>query len=82
MTSNLQELQNDVSADKASKDDGKKFTHEPLRLSVFIEAPQQAIEDIIEQHDVVRQLVDNEWLHLLQIDPETLDVHRRRTHGV
>ncbi|MCB1138485.1 MAG: DUF2309 family protein, partial [Leptospiraceae bacterium] len=48
--------------------DGEKLVHEPLRLSVFIEAPQSALEEIIHKHETVRQLVDHGWLHLLQID--------------
>ena len=47
--------------------DGKSWVHEPLRLSVFIEAPQAAIDGIIARHDLVRQLVENGWLHLFHI---------------
>ena len=47
--------------------DGKRWVHEPLRLSVFIEAPQLAIDDIIARHELVRQLVENGWLHLFRI---------------
>jgi len=47
--------------------DGQRWVHEPLRLSVFIEAPESAIEDVIDRHETVRQLVDNGWLHLLRI---------------
>lgn len=47
--------------------DGKRWVHEPLRLSVFIEAPEAAMEDIIARHELVRQLVDNGWLHLFRI---------------
>jgi len=47
--------------------DGKRWMHEPIRLSVFIEAPAQAMDDIITRHEMVRQLVDNGWLHLFQI---------------
>lgn len=47
--------------------DGKRWVHEPLRLSVFIEAPQAAIDVIIARHEQVRQLVENGWLHLFQI---------------
>ena len=61
--------------------DGRQFVHEPLRLSVFIEAPQEEIEKIIEKHEVVRHLVENEWLHLLQIDPENLEISRRKGLG-
>jgi uncharacterized protein YbcC (UPF0753/DUF2309 family) len=60
--------------------DGNKFVHDPLRLSVFIEAPRDQIELIIANHEVVRQLVDNEWLHLIHIDPISL-TSQRRTHG-
>ncbi len=56
--------------------DGKRWVHEPLRLSVFIEAPQAAMDDIIARHEPVRQLVENGWLHLFQIDEDT-GVYRR-----
>jgi hypothetical protein len=45
--------------------DGESLAHEPLRLSVFVEAPQEAIIDILHRHDGVRALFDNGWLHLL-----------------
>ena len=47
--------------------DGKDWQHTPLRLSVFIEAPQSAIDSIIAKHAVVKNLVDNQWLHLFQM---------------
>ncbi|HMO16703.1 MAG TPA: DUF2309 domain-containing protein [Oligoflexia bacterium] len=47
--------------------DGIDFIHEPLRLSVFIEAPRYAIEDIISRHSIVQHLVDNKWLHIFHI---------------
>ncbi|MCB1307004.1 MAG: DUF2309 domain-containing protein [Leptospiraceae bacterium] len=61
--------------------DGRQFVHVPQRLSVFVEAPRGELERIIAGHDIVRQLIDNEWLYLLQIDPEDLRVHRRRPGG-
>lgn len=48
--------------------DGERFRHTPLRLSVFIDAPQAAIDSVIAKHALVRQLVDNGWLHLFQLD--------------
>ncbi len=48
--------------------DGRRWVHEPIRLSVFIEAPREAIEDIIGRHEVVKNLVENAWIHLFQID--------------
>jgi hypothetical protein len=48
--------------------DGERWVHTPLRLSVFIEAPQAAITAILQKHDKVRSLIDNEWLYLFQIE--------------
>jgi len=56
--------------------DGKRWAHEPLRLSVFIEAPEAAMDDIIERHEAVRQLVENGWLHLFRIADDGM-VYRR-----
>ena len=48
--------------------DGETYVHEPLRLSVCIEAPRQAMSDILKRHDGVRALFDNRWLHLFALD--------------
>jgi uncharacterized protein YbcC (UPF0753/DUF2309 family) len=48
--------------------DGEKWVHEPLRLSVFIEAPCADIDAVISKHASVLQLVDNGWLHLHAIE--------------
>ncbi|MEM7745802.1 MAG: DUF2309 domain-containing protein, partial [Pseudomonadota bacterium] len=48
--------------------DGEDYAHEPLRLSVCIEAPREAMSDILERHDGVRALFDNRWLHLFALD--------------
>ncbi len=56
--------------------DGEKWMHEPLRLSVFIEAPREAISMILEKHQNVRELFDNGWLHLFAIEEEGKSTHR------
>jgi uncharacterized protein YbcC (UPF0753/DUF2309 family) len=48
--------------------DGQRLRHTPLRLSVFIQAPQQPIDDIVVRHATVRQLLDHQWLHLFRLD--------------
>ena len=48
--------------------DGEDYVHEPLRLSVCIEAPRQAMTAILERHADVRALFDNRWLHLFAMD--------------
>ena len=48
--------------------DGDKLAHEPLRLSVCIEAPREAMSDILRRHDGVKALFDNRWMHLFALD--------------
>lgn len=50
--------------------DGEKLVHEPLRLSVVIEAPIDAINAVIAKHAMVRDLADHKWLQLFAIDPD------------
>jgi hypothetical protein len=52
--------------------------HAPLRLGVFIEAPRSAIDRVLDKHPKVRELVDNAWLHLFQIDVGERAVFARR----
>jgi len=47
--------------------DGDGLVHEPLRLSVLIEAPEDAISDVLERHPGVQALFDNGWLHLFTL---------------
>lgn len=44
--------------------DGVRLVHEPLRLSVVIAAPVDAITAIVARHQPVRQLFDHGWAHL------------------
>jgi uncharacterized protein YbcC (UPF0753/DUF2309 family) len=48
--------------------DGTGLAHEPLRLSVLIEAPQAALTDVLAEHHAVRALFDNGWLHLFVLE--------------
>ena len=48
--------------------DGSGYAHDPLRLSVCVEAPATAVSDILARHDGVRALFDNGWLHLFLLD--------------
>ena len=48
--------------------DGEDFVHEPLRLTVAVEAPKEAISDILKRHAQVRALFDNGWLSLFALN--------------
>jgi uncharacterized protein len=50
--------------------DGEHWRHTPLRLSVFIQAPQAPVDDVIARHTTVRHLLDHAWLHLFRLDDE------------
>lgn len=56
--------------------DGERYQHEPLRLNVVIEAPIDAMNNILAKHDGVRDLVDNGWMHLLAMGDVGTVTHR------
>jgi uncharacterized protein YbcC (UPF0753/DUF2309 family) len=56
--------------------DGEDYVHQPLRLSVCIEAPREAMTDILRRHAEVRALFDNRWLHLFAMDESGRLGHR------
>jgi hypothetical protein len=60
--------------------DGRRFVHEPLRLNVFIEADEAAMDAVIAKHASVRELVDNGWVHLHSLADEGRTI--RRYHGL
>ncbi|WP_028671992.1 YbcC family protein [Saccharospirillum impatiens] len=47
---------------------GEQWQHTPLRLTVVIEASRRAIDAVIEHHEIVHQLIGNQWLHLVRLD--------------
>jgi uncharacterized protein len=58
--------------------DGRRFVHEPLRLSVIIAAPVEALNGVIAGHRGVRDLVDNGWVHLFAMADGGRVSHRYR----
>ncbi len=48
--------------------DGAKAAHDALRLSVMVEAPTEAIIAVLREHETVRQLFENGWLHLFALE--------------
>lgn len=52
--------------------DGEDWYHQPVRLTVVIDAPAASIEDIIARHTVLGQLCDNGWLLLWRYEGDDL----------
>jgi uncharacterized protein YbcC (UPF0753/DUF2309 family) len=57
-----------IGLSRQSLHDGTRWIHEPLRLTVVIDAPQHAIDRVIRKHAVLGQLLDHGWLHLWRFD--------------
>ncbi len=51
--------------------DGKRFIHEPRRLTVYIEAPRERIAAVLAAKPDVRMLFDHHWIHLCAIEGKT-----------
>jgi uncharacterized protein YbcC (UPF0753/DUF2309 family) len=43
--------------------------HQPLRLSVIIQAPPGRVNDILSRNEHLKNLLDNEWIYLMVMDP-------------
>jgi uncharacterized protein YbcC (UPF0753/DUF2309 family) len=43
--------------------------HQPLRLSVLIHAPLDRVYDILSRNENLKNLLDNEWIYLMIMDP-------------
>ncbi len=56
--------------------DGENYQHEPVKLNVIIEAPIEAMNEILKKHQSVRNLCDNHWIHLLAMNNQGQVSHR------
>ena len=59
--------------------DGEQFQHLPMRLQSIIAAPRQSIERIIDKHELLQNLLQGGWLHLVAADDGEL--YRYTTDG-
>jgi len=51
-----------------SESDEEMF-HQPLRLSVVIEAPLERVSEILDRNPDMKCLITNEWIYLMVMDP-------------
>ncbi|HKK53477.1 MAG TPA: putative inorganic carbon transporter subunit DabA, partial [Myxococcota bacterium] len=56
--------------------DGERFVHEPMRLQAIIEAPLDRISRILGANEDLEALIENEWAHLIAVEPGTDRFHR------
>ncbi|MBN2638365.1 MAG: DUF2309 domain-containing protein [Bacteroidales bacterium] len=50
--------------------DGENFQHLPYLLNVIIEAPLDAINNVLSKHSQIKNLCDNGWIHLMVMHEE------------
>ncbi|TFC38669.1 DUF2309 domain-containing protein [Cryobacterium sp. TMT2-42-4] len=60
---------------------GTELFHEPMRLTVVVEAPLARIGEIISRNQVLRDLFDNDWITLTARDHPTALWHRYTAYG-
>ena len=53
------------------KQSDEEMYHQPLRLSVMIQAPLSRVNEILQRNEHLKNLLDNEWIYLMVMD--TLD---------
>lgn len=56
--------------------DGTRFVHEPVRLNVFIAAPEAAMDDVLHRHSSVCDLVTNAWIMLHSLNDGGASIRR------
>ncbi len=56
--------------------DGAKWMHEPLRLQVFVDAPRERIDTVLERSPNVRMLAANNWIHLMSMEGASIYARR------
>lgn len=61
---------------KQSVHDGQQWRHQPLRLSVFLAAPREAITNVVRKHKVLADLIDQDWLYVFQWNTEQQSIAR------
>lgn len=48
--------------------DGERLVHQPLRMSVLVDAPREAISAILQRHPDLCRLFQHHWMHLFALD--------------
>ncbi|MFN0169819.1 MAG: DUF2309 domain-containing protein [Bryobacteraceae bacterium] len=55
--------------------------HEPVRILFVVETTPERVMKVISANAGVLELVENRWVRLATLDPDTGEVHVRRGHG-
>ena len=79
ISGNVSDLRTGLPAQTVLK--GSEAYHEPMRLVTVIEAPLTLIENLLRRLYKPRELVQNGWILLLVLDPESGSAHQYHAEG-
>jgi uncharacterized protein YbcC (UPF0753/DUF2309 family) len=48
--------------------------HQPLRLLAFVYSEEESFQNAIAQSPRLRRLIENDWIHLIRIDPKSHEI--------
>lgn len=65
-----------IGLSRQSVHDGQRWRHEPVRLSVVVDAPRARIEQILARQPDVARLVENRWLWLFRLNEQGVENYR------
>jgi len=75
MQGNASDLMNGLPMQSVFTSDDTPY-HEPVRLTVVVYAPKGRVAEIIEQHEILRRLFGNGWVHMICYDPNDLGKYK------
>lgn len=79
MQGNASDLMHGLPLQSVYKTDRKPY-HQPMRLTVVIQAPKNRISTVIKAHAILQKLFGGGWVHLICMDPEHNDIFRLETN--
>lgn len=68
MQGNASDLMHGLALQSVYKSDNEPY-HKPMRLSVVVYAPKEKIEGVVMQHEILKKLFGNGWVHMICFDP-------------
>lgn len=69
MQGNASDLMHGLPLQSVFKSDDEPY-HKPMRLTVVVYAPKTRIEQIVQQHEILKKLFGNGWIHMICYDPQ------------
>lgn len=48
----------------------EEMYHQPLRLTVVIQAPLDRVTEIVVKNNNIKELLDNEWIYMMVMEPK------------